>query len=146
VDACVGRAGLDATLARYLRQYAVRDGAQAAGPVGAVRGLEVLARTPSGRNGAVAVRTDAGRFVLRGNGIRFALRARGGDILPSTYFSAAAESDGAGRVTRLVLRGGGNGHGVGMCQWGAVGRARAGQDFRTILRTYYPGTAVEPVD
>jgi stage II sporulation protein D len=29
-----------------------------------------------------------------------------------------------------------------MCQWGAIGRARAGQDFRTILRTYYPGTTV----
>ena len=31
-----------------------------------------------------------------------------------------------------------------MCQWGAIGRARAGQDFRTILRTYYPGTTVGP--
>ena len=29
-----------------------------------------------------------------------------------------------------------------MCQSGAIGRARAGQDFRTILRTYYPGTTV----
>ena len=36
----------------------------------------------------------------------------------------------------FVLRGSGNGHGIGMCQWGAIGRARAGQDFRTILRTY----------
>jgi stage II sporulation protein D len=31
-----------------------------------------------------------------------------------------------------------------MCQWGAIGRARAGQDFRTILATYYPGTEVAP--
>jgi stage II sporulation protein D len=30
-----------------------------------------------------------------------------------------------------------------MCQWGAIGRARAGQDFRTILQTYYPGTSVD---
>jgi stage II sporulation protein D len=29
-----------------------------------------------------------------------------------------------------------------MCQWGAIGRARAGQDFRTILETYYPGTTI----
>ena len=43
---------------------------------------------------------------------------------------------------QFMLRGGGNGHGVGMCQSGAIGRARAGQDFRTILRTYYPGTTV----
>jgi stage II sporulation protein D len=38
----------------------------------------------------------------------------------------------------------GYGHGVGMCQWGAIGRARAGQDFREILRAYYPGTAIGP--
>jgi stage II sporulation protein D len=29
-----------------------------------------------------------------------------------------------------------------MCQWGAIGRARAGQTARTILATYYPGTVV----
>ena len=32
-----------------------------------------------------------------------------------------------------------------MCQWGAIGRARAGADYRTILRTYYPGTVVAAV-
>ena len=45
-----------------------------------------------------------------------------------------------GRV--LKLSGRGSGHGVGMCQWGAIGRARAGQDFRSILATYYPGATV----
>lgn len=142
-------AELGAVLARYLRQYAARDAGSArdpSHPLGAVRGVDVLDHTASGRNGAVAVRTDAGRFVLRGNAIRFALRAPGGDILPSTAFSAAAESDGSGRVARLVLRGSGNGHGVGMCQWGAIGRSRAGQDFRAILRTYYPGTSVDAVE
>jgi stage II sporulation protein D len=33
-----------------------------------------------------------------------------------------------------------------MCQWGAVGRARAGQDFRTILRAYFPGATVETAE
>jgi stage II sporulation protein D len=49
-------------------------------------------------------------------------------------------------VTSLELRGRGNGHGVGMCQWGAIGRARAGQDYRLILNTYYPGTVLARVD
>jgi stage II sporulation protein D len=49
-------------------------------------------------------------------------------------------------VSRVTIRGGGYGHGVGMCQWGAIGRARAGQDVRAILRTYYPGTSVGSVD
>jgi stage II sporulation protein D len=50
-----------------------------------------------------------------------------------------------GRLTHLAIAGNGYGHGVGMCQWGAIGRSRAGQDFRTILTTYYPGTSVEPI-
>jgi stage II sporulation protein D len=37
----------------------------------------------------------------------------------------------------------GYGHGVGMCQWGAIGRARAGQDYRTILLSYFPGVEIE---
>ena len=45
---------------------------------------------------------------------------------------------------KLVLRGNGYGHGVGMCQWGAIGRARAGQTARAILAAYYPGTSVGP--
>jgi stage II sporulation protein D len=30
-----------------------------------------------------------------------------------------------------------------MCQVGAMGRARAGQDYRTILQAYYPGIQIE---
>jgi stage II sporulation protein D len=41
------------------------------------------------------------------------------------------------------IEGRGNGHGVGMCQWGAIGRARAGQDYRTILTSYFPGTEIQ---
>jgi stage II sporulation protein D len=51
-----------------------------------------------------------------------------------------------GEISSLVLRGGGYGHGIGMCQFGAMGRARAGQDYKTILTTYYPGTTVGRVD
>ncbi len=50
-----------------------------------------------------------------------------------------------GQVSRLVAAGAGSGHGVGMCQWGAVGRARAGQDYRRILSTYFPGTTIERI-
>ena len=64
-----------------------------------------------------------------------------GGLLGSTYFTAETENDG-GEVSRLVIHGGGSGHGIGMCQWGAIGRARAGQDYKTILTTYFPGTTV----
>jgi stage II sporulation protein D len=112
-----------------------------AGGVGTVTNVSVTTVTPGGRVGTLTVDTDRGRWALRGNEIRSALRAPGGELLYSTYFSVDVASGRRG-VESLTLRGGGNGHGVGMCQSGAIGRARAGQDFRTILRTYYPGTTV----
>ena len=111
------------------------------GGVGAVKNVAVTAVTPAGRVATLTVDTERGRWALRGNEIRSALRSAGGDLLYSTYFSLEATTGRFG-VERVTLRGGGNGHGVGMCQSGAIGRARAGQDFRTILRTYYPGTTV----
>ena len=95
----------------------------------------------------LVIDTDEGVQRLRGNEIRYALRGTGGDILNSTYFSVEIGGDDeSGAISKMTIRGGGYGHGVGMCQWGAIGRARAGQDVRAILRTYYPGTSVGSVD
>jgi len=126
---------------RELVGRCVRNLPGGAGGVGTVTNVAVTAVTPGGRVGTLTVDTDRGRWSLRGNQIRSALRFPGGELLYSTYFSVDVASGRHG-VETLTLRGGGNGHGVGMCQSGAIGRARAGQDFRTILRTYYPGTTV----
>ena len=134
------RAALDGAVGRYLRAYAA---VPPSGP-GAVRGVAVTSRTASGRVGTLALTTDAGVYGLRGNEIRFVLRAAGSEILNSTYFSVESQRGLDGRLERLTLRGYGNGHGVGLCQWGAIGRARAGQDVRTILQAYYPGADVGP--
>jgi stage II sporulation protein D len=110
-----------------------------------VRAVELESLTPSNRVGTLAIITDRARHVLRGNAIRYVLRPTGGEILNSTYFTVEPTVGSDRRLTRLVITGRGYGHGVGMCQWGAIGRSRAGQDFRTILQTYYPGTTVEPI-
>ena len=136
------RPTLAAALERYLAQYV----SVAGGRVGAARDLEVDSKTPSGRVAALAVRTDRGRFLVRGNDVRFVMRVPNGEILNSTYFSVRTERDAEGRLTRATFEGGGYGHGIGMCQWGAIGRARAGHDFRSILSTYYPGTSLAAVD
>jgi stage II sporulation protein D len=129
---------LTAIVERYLRAYAQVP----AGPVGDVRDITVEGRTASGRVSAVVLQTTRGRFRVQANDIRYVLRTPGGELLNSTYFSPEVLASPDGRLSRLTIRGLGYGHGVGMCQWGAIGRARAGQDFRTILRTYFPGTSV----
>jgi len=132
---------LTTVVERYLRSYAQVP----PGNVGEVRRVDVDSKTPSGRVAALWVETSRGRYRLRGNDIRYVLRSPSGELLNSTYFSPEVVSSPDGRLTRLTVRGLGYGHGVGMCQWGAIGRARAGQDFRTILRTYFPGTTVARV-
>jgi len=135
---------------RYLRRYAQgadgsagsTTGSHRSGGVGVVRAVAVEALTPSGRVGSLAVTTSRATYHVRGNDIRFVLREANGAILHSTYFLIRDEPARGGAVTGLTLEGRGNGHGVGMCQWGAIGRARAGQDYRTILQTYYPGTTL----
>lgn len=47
---------------------------------------------------------------------------------------------------KLVIRGAGWGHGVGMSQWGAKGMADFGYNERQILAHYYPGTVIKTID
>ena len=130
---------LDALIGRYLGQYAT---VSSGGP-GRARDLAVGGRTPSGRVATLTVSTERGNYLLRGNDIRYVLRAGNGDILRSTAFSVETSTQTLdGLLSSVTIRGRGNGHGVGMCQWGAIGRARAGQSYREILAAYYPGTAV----
>jgi len=124
-----------ADIGRLLANYGRDAGV---GTAGDVRMVRVLSTGPSGRVTGLELGTSTGAVILRGNDIRFVLRTDGA-ILPSTKFSL--EVLGA----TVSLRGVGNGHGVGMSQWGAIGRARAGQDARSILAAYYPGTRLSPL-
>ncbi len=130
-------AGLRAVMEKYLASYtkAPKNG------VGKITDIREQGRTPSGRVAALTVQTETGSYTLRGNDIRFVLRDPKGAILNSTFFSFTRETSG-GEVSNFTVNGRGYGHGIGMCQWGAIGRARAGQNYRTILETYYPGTTI----
>jgi stage II sporulation protein D len=129
---------INATLAQYLGKYA---SVPASGP-GSARALNVQNRGGSGRVAVIQIETDRGTFPVRGDDIRAVLRAPSSEPLSSTYFSLAPEYDRDGLLKSVTIRGQGYGHGVGMCQWGAIGRARAGQSFLEIIGTYYPGTTV----
>jgi stage II sporulation protein D len=145
---------LKTTLEKYLGSVTpaseppVSASAAASRPLslGRITGLRIVSRTPSDRVAAVSIQTDRGTYNVRGNDVRFVLRTPTGGLLSSTYFTVEATSGANGEIGSLVLRGGGYGHGIGMCQFGAMGRARAGQDYKTILTTYYPGTTVGRID
>jgi len=56
------------------------------------------------------------------------------------------------RVARVVVKskgvefvGGGSGHGVGLCQWGARAQAEKGRTYEQILRFYFPGADLSEV-
>ncbi|MFH1018537.1 MAG: SpoIID/LytB domain-containing protein [Pseudomonadota bacterium] len=90
--------------------------------------LEISFTTPAGKKRVV------GELKIR--------KLLGG--LPSSLFVFEAERDG-GRIAGLKIHGAGRGHGVGLCQLGAVGRAERGQSYAEILAAYYPGTSLAPL-
>lgn len=61
--------------------------------------------------------------------------------LSATMLIGAATAAGAG-AANLLITGGGDGHGVGMSQEGALGYAEHGFSYRAILAHYYTGTAI----
>jgi stage II sporulation protein D (peptidoglycan lytic transglycosylase) len=110
--------------------------------VAEVRDVWVALRTGSGRVGRLAITLRSNQVMVDGPAVRRVLRPASGDLLRSAAFTLTATAAGRG-ITRLVAEGSGAGHGVGLCQWGAVGRSRAGQDFQRILAAYYPGAALQ---
>ncbi|MGE0352626.1 MAG: SpoIID/LytB domain-containing protein [Gemmatimonadales bacterium] len=107
-----------------------------------IEAVKIAQRTRSGRVARLAFQIDGRQIGVSGPAIRQVLRPNRNEILRSAAFELSQTRTG-GRVVRLVADGHGAGHGVGFCQWGAVGRARAGQDYREILTAYFPGTDLE---
>jgi stage II sporulation protein D len=128
-------------LASTLRRTLAAEGLPRA-PAGELRDLRVVDRTATGRIANLELTGRDGRMVLAGQAIRRVLSPPEGGLLRSTDFTIRITRTG-GRIERVDIDGRGNGHGVGMCQWGAIGRARAGQDVRTILTSYFPGTEIK---
>jgi stage II sporulation protein D len=76
----------------------------------------------------VDIRSDDFRAVVN--------RTLGAKGILSTRFSIRASSAG------YVLTGTGYGHGIGLCQQGALARARRDEPTETILSSYFPGASL----
>ena len=104
--------------------------------------VEVSKTSPSGRVAELRIVFPHGDTRIPEPDIRGVLRPAPDRLLQSAAFQLFVTTD-SGQVTRLVAAGAGSGHGVGFCQWGAIGRARAGQGYQDIITTYFPGTDIE---
>jgi stage II sporulation protein D len=118
----------------------------ASGRPGALRDLEIRRRTPSGRVAELAIVTDAGTYFVRGDRVRWVLTPSSGNpsILRSALFELELVRDGD-RLQEVAVRGRGFGHGIGLCQTGALGMAAAGKSWQEILAHYYPGATLDQV-
>jgi peptidoglycan hydrolase-like amidase len=75
---------------------------------------------------ALLAKGEAGRLVVA--------RRLGWSNVPSNNFTARTEGG------QVVLNGTGQGHGIGLCQRGAMDMARQGSTFADILAHYFPNT------
>ena len=103
--------------------------------VGRLTALEPLEKGPSGRISKLRIVGTDGFFEV-GKELEIR-RLLSESHLKSSAFEAEFTPDG-----RVVLRGRGWGHGVGLCQIGAAVMADKGYSCSEILLHYYPGTHV----
>lgn len=104
--------------------------------VGRVEALEVEGRGISGRARTLVLRGGKGEARIHSElSIRRAFR-----MLESGMF--VVDTEGVGKARRFLFHGGGWGHGAGMCQTGAIGRAEKGASYRDILKHYFGGAEV----
>jgi len=106
-------------------------------PVGIIASLAPATYTKAGRVIQVRILHSGGELYVKGDDLR---RVLGYTVLPSTQF----DFDIVGIQVQFAGRG--NGHGVGLCQWGAKELAERGYSAETILRYYYPGADIRDLN
>ncbi|MCB9521934.1 MAG: SpoIID/LytB domain-containing protein [Myxococcales bacterium] len=132
--------GFKTGLFRWTKRLKGADVSQAINarkPIGPVTGIRATRRGVSGRALAVEYTGPKGTLVVEGayNNRKLLGRLRSGLWVVQREGGAPD-----GEPARWVFQGGGFGHGVGMCQHGAIAQADAGRTVDQILSHYYPGS------
>ncbi len=96
--------------------------------------IRILNRNSSGRVTKIKIVTDNKTYKISGDRIRWVLRQANGKSLNSILFRLSYNKG------IYTVNGKGFGHGVGMCQVGAMQQAREKRSYRKILNHYYSGT------
>ncbi|MCH9029333.1 MAG: hypothetical protein IH819_06895, partial [Bacteroidetes bacterium] len=108
--------------------------------------INIVSRFASGRVDDLEIIIEGERgkeeIHLYGNEIRSKIKTpKKNKLLWSTQFNVRKMTN-----DNIVIKGKGFGHGVGLCQWGAIGQSRQGISFEQILNHYFPGTNLRRVN
>jgi stage II sporulation protein D len=133
-----------AALAGILRKTIPRELKVPSRDVGRIANVRVTGTGPDGRAVSLEIETDRRRFEVQGDRIRWVMKPDPDSdaILKSTLFKIDVSITGD-RLAAVEMLGGGNGHGVGMCQAGAIRMAEIGYSGEDIIKHYYPGSRIE---
>jgi stage II sporulation protein D len=117
-----------------LREALARDART--NPGARIDRIDVFSRDSAGRAALVLVAGER-EPIVRGEEFRMVMaRAFGVSTFPSSRFDVERQGDD------FAFDGTGFGHGVGLCQRGAIARAAAGDSAESILSFYFPGTTL----
>lgn len=126
-------ASWDATLTRSAAAEKLRG---LVGSIGDIKDIKPYKIGNSGRAVQIQIVGSRSSITLNGYKVRNALGLR------DTLFTITREQNPDGSIASFTFHGRGFGHGVGMCQVGAFGMARAGRSYEEILKTYYQGVQI----
>ncbi len=104
--------------------------------LGHITDIKVLKRGPGGRVMELELSAAGKKRII---GPELTIRRLFGNLKSAFFF---LEKEGQNGAERWVFTGAGWGHGVGLCQMGAIGRAKSGATFKEILEHYYQGAKV----
>ncbi|MFH1407126.1 MAG: SpoIID/LytB domain-containing protein [Candidatus Omnitrophota bacterium] len=101
--------------------------------LGTIISIQVKEKNVSGRVTKLTITTDSGVTEVATKDFRLAVDPK---VIRSTNFDINV------RDGKAAIKGLGWGHGVGLCQWGALAMAKQGKTAQEILQYYYPGAEI----
>ena len=101
-----------------------------------VFGVNLDSMNTSNRVNSISFSTSKGDITMKAKDFRQKI---GNTRIKSTLFDIACDNN------KIVVKGKGYGHGVGMSQYGAVEMAKKGNNYKDIIGFYFPGTNIEKI-
>lgn len=99
---------------------------------------KIIEKDMSGRVQKVILTAEnADTLQFTGNDFRLFINSYAGKLaIRSTKYDWSRDND------TIIFEGKGLGHGIGLCQWGALGFAQSGWNYKDILTFYFSGTNI----